>query len=137
MCINLVRVRYRPEGTQEGSRMMYTVDNTTATTATLANLQCNTKYIVLVYASGRQGGITSVSRMAFLPARGMSLASGRSRSLSDFPFMSCTCAFNLTPLGVTFSPPHNDVVMNVYMYVCMDVGYVCTYIHTVFMEQPK
>ena len=73
MCINDVRVRYRPEGTQEGSRMMYTVDNTTATTATLANLQCNTKYIVLVYAHGRQDGITSVSRMAFLPARGMSI----------------------------------------------------------------
>ena len=29
--------------------MMYTVDNTTATSATLSNLQCNTEYTILVY----------------------------------------------------------------------------------------
>ena len=34
-CVDLVRVHYQPEG---GSLMMYTVDNTTATSATLPNL---------------------------------------------------------------------------------------------------
>ena len=70
MCVNLVRVHYQPEG---GSPMMYTVDNTTATSATLANLQCNTKYTVWVYvASGRSHvtGNTSAPRMVYLPARG-------------------------------------------------------------------
>ena len=47
MCVDLVRVHYQPEG---GSLMMYIVDNTTATSATLLNLQCNTKYTVWVYA---------------------------------------------------------------------------------------
>ena len=67
MCVDLVRVHYQPEG---GSLMMYTVDNTTATSVTLPNLQCNTKYTIWVHA---RGGLNdrSVSILAFLPARGM------------------------------------------------------------------
>ena len=69
MCVNLVQVHYQPEG---DSLMKYTVGNTTAaTSATLPNLQCNTKYTISVYAGGGQTGKTSVSKMVFLPARGM------------------------------------------------------------------
>ena len=52
--------------------MMYTVDNTTATSATLPNLQCNTKYTVWVYvASGsHMTGNMSTPRMVSLPAKG-------------------------------------------------------------------
>ena len=66
-----ITVRYQPEG---GSLMMYTVDNTTATSATLPNLQCNTKYTVWVLASGsRTGRRRSPSTTVSLPARGMYL----------------------------------------------------------------
>ena len=66
--LDLVRVHYKPVG---GSLMMYTVDNTTATSATLTNLQCNTKYTIWIYFV--QSGMvkTSVSRMVSLPAKGM------------------------------------------------------------------
>ena len=67
MCVDLVRVNYQPEG---GSLMRYTVGNTTATSATLHNLQCNTEYIIWVYTMGGQTGKTSVSRRVSLPARG-------------------------------------------------------------------
>ena len=71
MCVDLVRVHYQPEG---GSLMRYTVDNTTATSATLSNLQCNTEYTIWVYArSGQSTSTTSVSRMIYLPARGIIL----------------------------------------------------------------
>ena len=63
--LDLVRVHYQPEG---GSLMMYTVDNTTATSATLPNLQCNTKYTVWVHS---QINKTSVSKRVYLPARGV------------------------------------------------------------------
>ena len=69
MCIDRVKVRYQPEG---GSLMMYTVDNTTVTSATLSNLQCNTKYTIWVYAEDRTGK-TSLPRMVSLPARGRHL----------------------------------------------------------------
>ena len=65
--INLVRVHYQPEG---GSLMMYTVDNTTATSATLLNLQCNTKYTIWVRAKGNQINRTSAPRMVSLSAKG-------------------------------------------------------------------
>ena len=68
MYINRVRVHYQPEG---GSLMMYTVDNTTATSATLPSLQCNTEYIIWVYARGGQINETSAPRMVSLQARGM------------------------------------------------------------------
>ena len=68
MCVDLVRVDYQPEG---GSLMMHTVDNTTATSATLLNLQCNTKYTIWVRAKGGQINRTSTPRMVSLPARGM------------------------------------------------------------------
>ena len=67
--LDLVRVHYQPEG---GSLMMHTVDNTTAiTSATLPNLQCNTKYTIWVYARGGQINGTSAPRMVFLLARGI------------------------------------------------------------------
>ena len=62
-----VRVDYQPEG---GSLVMYTVDNATATSATLSNLQCNTQYTISVYAEGGRTGRRSVTRVVFLPARG-------------------------------------------------------------------
>ena len=65
--VDNVRVHYQPEG---GSPMMYTVSNTTATSATLPNLQCNTEYTIWVYATGRRTGKTSVAGMVSLPARG-------------------------------------------------------------------
>ena len=70
MCVDLVKVFYRPEG---GPLMRHTVDNTTATSATLPNLQCNTQYTISVYASGGPFNELSVPRMAYLPASGMSL----------------------------------------------------------------
>ena len=64
---DLLRVDYQPEG---GSRIMHTVDNTAATSATLPNLLCNTIYTIWVhYVQNGMG--TSVSRMVYLPARGM------------------------------------------------------------------
>ena len=51
--------------------MIYTVSNTTATIATLPNLQCSTKYTVWVYARVGQINRTSVPRMVSLPASGM------------------------------------------------------------------
>ena len=70
MYVDLVRVHYQPEG---GSLMMYTVDNTTATSATLPNLQCNTKYTIWVHARGGQIDKTSIAIVVSLPARGTSL----------------------------------------------------------------
>ena len=66
-CVDLVSVHYQPEG---GSVMNYTVGNTTPTSATLPNLQCNTEYMIWVVARGGQTVTTSVHRMVFLPARG-------------------------------------------------------------------
>jgi len=70
MCVDLIRVLYRPEG---GPLMRYTVGNTTATSATLANLQCNTKYTIWVHASGGPNDASSVSTLVSLPARGRHL----------------------------------------------------------------
>ena len=68
MYINHVRVHYQPGG---GSLMMYTVGSTTATSATLPNLWCNTKYTMWVHARVGQINRTSAPRMVSLPARGM------------------------------------------------------------------
>ena len=65
---SVVRVDYQPEG---GSLMMYTVDNTTATSVTLPNLQCNTKYTIWVHAERGQFNRTSAPKKVYLPARGM------------------------------------------------------------------
>ena len=81
MCADLVRVHYQPEG---GSLMMYTVNNTTATSATLPNLpgkkksrlipagasggnvqgstvclccQCDTEYTIWFVARGGQSNV--------------------------------------------------------------------------------
>ena len=67
LCVDLVRVDYQPEG---GSLMMYTVSNTTATSATLPNLQCDTEYTIWVYARGGQIDSRSTPRVVSLPARG-------------------------------------------------------------------
>ena len=59
--LDLVRVDYQPEG---GSLMMYTVDNTAATSATLPNLQCNTNYTITVVATAgehKREGVTFLS----------------------------------------------------------------------------
>ena len=72
MCVDLVRVDYQPEG---GSLMMYTVDNTTATSATLPNLQCNTKYSISVYVRGGMNDTRSGHIVASLSARGIYLVS--------------------------------------------------------------
>ena len=66
--LDLVRVHYRPEG---GSLMMYTVENTTVTSANLPNLQCNTEYTVWVHARGGQINRTSAPGMVSLKARGI------------------------------------------------------------------
>ena len=68
--LDLVRVHYQPEG---GSLMMHTVDSTTATSATLPNLQCNTKYNIWVHASGGLNNSRSLPRMVNLPARGITM----------------------------------------------------------------
>ena len=47
--------------------MMYTVDNTIATSATLPNLQCDTEYTIWVYARGGTTSKRSVSRTVILP----------------------------------------------------------------------
>ena len=67
MCLDSVRVDYQPEG---GSQMMYTVDNATATSATLSNLPCNTQYTISVVAAGGMTGKRSLIRAVSLPARG-------------------------------------------------------------------
>ena len=67
MCVDLVGVLYQPEG---GSLMRDTVGNTTVTSATLHNLQCNTEYTISIYVEGGQTGKRSVSRRVSLPARG-------------------------------------------------------------------
>ena len=68
VCANYVQVHYQPEG---DSLMMYTVNNATATSATLSNLQCNTEYTIWVHARSGLKIKNSNSRMFFLPARGM------------------------------------------------------------------
>ena len=68
MYIDHVRVHYQPEG---GFRMMHAVSNTTATSTTLLNLQCDTKYTIWVHASGGQNKSRSLPIMVNLPARGM------------------------------------------------------------------
>ena len=67
MCLDSVRVDYQPEG---GSLMMYTVDNATATSATVSNLPCNTQYTISVVAEGGRTGMRSLCRTVSPPARG-------------------------------------------------------------------
>ena len=68
LCFDLVRVDYQPEG---GSLMMYTVNNTTATSATLPSLQCNTEYTIWVYARSGLNDKRSTPMMVSLPTRGV------------------------------------------------------------------
>ena len=74
-----VTVHYRPEG---GSLMMHTVGSTTATSATLPNLQCNTKYTIRVHAAiGRVNNTRGDPGMVSLPARGLYMLHSISSSL--------------------------------------------------------
>ena len=84
--LDLVRVHYQPEG---GSLMMFPVDNTTATSATLSNLQCSTKYTIWVYVEGgsNKTGKMSAHTMSFLPARGMYV-------LDNLSYSDCYCSLN-------------------------------------------
>ena len=66
--LDRVTVRYRPVGHSE---RMHTVDNTTATSAILSNLQCNTEYTIWIYYVQSETVHTNVSRVVSLPARGM------------------------------------------------------------------
>ena len=68
LCFHSVRVDYQPEG---GSLMMYAVDNATATSATLSNLPCNTQYNITVVAEGGTTGVSSLTTVVSLPARGI------------------------------------------------------------------
>ena len=82
--------------------MIYTVDNTTATSATLSNLQYNTEYTVWVLASGGQINRTSVPRTVSLPARGMCTSYVTAYSISHFYCSQhCTTSAPPTPTGVT------------------------------------
>ena len=65
--LDFARVYYQPEG---GSDRMYTVNSTTATSATLPSLQCNTEYTVWVHASGGLNNLRSLPILVNLPARG-------------------------------------------------------------------
>ena len=76
--INRARVDYQPEG---GSLMMHTVGSTTATSATLPNLQCNTKYTIWVHAIGRVNDTRSEPAVLSLPARGVCMLHSVSSSL--------------------------------------------------------
>ena len=96
MYINLVRVFYQPEG---GSLMMHTVRSTTATSATLPNLQCDTKYTIWVQARGGQINRTSTPRMVSLPARGM--------------YILCKPFIQFTVIYITLSPPAPPTPTNV------------------------
>ena len=65
MCVDIVRVHYRPEG---GSLMVYTVDNTTtATSAILFNLQNNTCYTIIVVSNAGGYRRESTARTVFVP----------------------------------------------------------------------
>ena len=68
MCVASVVIHYQPE--RHPLVMMYTVDNATATSATLSNLQCNTQYTISVRAQGGVLRTSSSIRVASLPARG-------------------------------------------------------------------
>ena len=89
-----IRVDYQPEG---GSLMMYTVGNTTATSVTLPNLQCNTKYTIWVHARGGQINRTSAPNMVYLPARGMSLTMHMCSSPIEFTIVYITVPHIVPP----------------------------------------
>ena len=110
-CVNLVQVRYRPEG---GSQVMYTAGSTTAaTSATLINLQCNTKYTIWVYVRSGQNGKTSVSRMVFLPSRGM---------IVHVHYTLCALAGDHVVYLISVMHMHSYVC--IFMYVCMLVSLI-------------
>ena len=77
---------------------MYTVGNTTTTSATLPNLQCNTKYTVWVYARGDLNDSRSLPRMVNLPARSKFML--YSLSYSQHVYFHCTTTAPPTPTGV-------------------------------------
>ena len=77
--LDRVRVHYRPVGRSE---RMHTVDTTTATSAILSNLQCNTEYTIWIYYVQSGTVHANVPRVVSLPARGMCLTFSCDFSLS-------------------------------------------------------
>ena len=70
MCIESARVDYQQEGVF--SPLMYIMASVMATSATLSNLQCNTRYTINVYAEwGGRFGTRSIFRVVTLPTRGI------------------------------------------------------------------
>ena len=100
MHTNHVRVHYQPEG---GSLMMHTVGSISATTTTLPNLKCNTKYTIWVHAYGRVNDTTSDPRMVSLPERGMYMLQSISSSLYNIVCNSVLFQPHLLPLKSLFS----------------------------------
>ena len=97
MCVDLVRVDYQ---TERGTLMMFTVDNTTATSVTLPNLKCKTEYTVWVQVRGIQLNKTSAPKKVYLPARGMLMLYNLSHSYCICS-MHCTTSAPPTPTDVT------------------------------------
>ena len=93
--VAIVGVHYQPEG---GSLMMYIVDNTTVTSVTLPNLQCNTKYTMWIHAEGGQFNRTSSSRM--FPYR-QEVCTGYIAFLSSSLLQFLTPPASPTPTNVT------------------------------------
>ena len=96
--LDLLTVRYRPDG---GSQMMYMIATTVVTTAitnvTLPNLQCSTKYTIWVYYDLSGTGHTSVSRLVSLPARGTCMHYLFKLSLIEFTVVN-TVYHSMQPL---------------------------------------
>ena len=83
---------------------MYTVDNTTATSTTLPNLQCNTKYTVWVHVRNSQINKTSAPEKVYLPARGMYMLFTPSYSL---PYLLC-CITPAPPTPTNVTTQHKN-----------------------------
>ena len=84
--------------------MMYTVGNTTATSATLSNLQCSTKYTIWVHveSGSNKTGKMSAHTMSFLPARGMYV-------LDNLSYSDCYCSLNSYTVPPPAPPTPTDV----------------------------
>ena len=103
--------------------MMYTVDNTTEiTSATLLNLQCNTKYTIWVHASGGPHTSRSPPRMVNLPARGMCVYMLYNLSYS---YSICTTQAPPTPTGVTTEDINASSVRVVWQWTSSDPAPNC------------
>ena len=80
---------------------MYTVGSTTATSATLSNLHCNTKFTIWVYVESGSNSTSNISspRMVVLPARGTYM------SLEHFTNLYTKINVNTSVLVSSPAPP--------------------------------